>query len=54
VGLDPAVVEQWRPRVEGLFTRLDQARERSPLPEEPPNEREVLEWLLAVRRARFV
>jgi hypothetical protein len=33
--------------------RLDRAREKSPLPEVPPNEREVRDWLLAVRRARF-
>lgn len=53
VGLDPALLEQWRPRVDGLFVRLDGAREKSPLPEAPPNEAEVREWLLAVRRARF-
>jgi len=53
VGLDPALVDEWRPRVEGLFARLDDARERSPLPEDPPNETEVREWLLAVRRSRF-
>lgn len=53
VGLDPALLEHWRPRVDGLFVRLDDAREKSPLPEEPPNEPEVREWLLTVRRARF-
>jgi len=53
VGLDAALLEPWRPRVDGLFTRLDEARERSPLPEEPVNESEVRAWLLAVRRARF-
>jgi len=53
VGLDPALVEGWRPRVEGLLARLDAAREKSPLPEDPPNDREVREWLVAVRRARF-
>jgi predicted nucleotidyltransferase len=53
VGLDPPLLEQWRPRVDRLFVRLDKAREKSPLPEAPPNEAEVREWLLAVRRARF-
>jgi predicted nucleotidyltransferase len=53
VGLDPALVEGWRPRVDGLFARLDDAREKSPLPEDPPNEPEVRAWLLDVRRARF-
>jgi predicted nucleotidyltransferase len=53
VGLDPALLEKWRPRIDGLFTRLDQAREKSALPEEPTNEGEVREWLLAVRRTSF-
>ena len=53
VGLDPALLEQWRPRVDGLFAQLDEAHEKSLLPEAPPNESEVREWLLAVRRARF-
>jgi predicted nucleotidyltransferase len=53
VGLDPLLVEAWRPRVDRLLGRLDEARERTPLPEEPPNVGEVQDWLLAVRRARF-
>jgi predicted nucleotidyltransferase len=53
VELDPSLLEAWRPRVDALFRRLDEARERSPLPEEPANEGEVKEWLLAVRRSRF-
>ena len=53
VGLDPALLERWRPRVDGLFVQLDEARENSPLPEAPPNESEVRDWLLAVRRARL-
>jgi hypothetical protein len=36
-----------------LFAKLDEARDASVLPDEPPNEGEVREWLLAVRRARF-
>jgi predicted nucleotidyltransferase len=53
VGLDPALLDAWRPRVESLFSRLDEARETSVLPEEPANEREMRDWLLGVRRARF-
>jgi uncharacterized protein len=53
VGLDPALLEHWRPRVDGLFVRLDDAREGSPLPDDPSNEPEVREWLLKVRRSRF-
>jgi predicted nucleotidyltransferase len=53
VGLDSAQVDAWRPRVGALFARLDDAREKSVLPEEPANEHEVREWLLAVRRSRF-
>jgi hypothetical protein len=53
VGLDSVLLEHWRLRVDGLFRGLDEAREKSPLPEEPPNEPEVREWLLTVRRARF-
>ena len=53
VGLDASLIEAWHPRVDGLLARLDDARERSPLPEEPKNVDEVQAWLLAVRRARF-
>src|SRR6185295_15364581 len=53
VGLDPALVAAWRPRVEQLLARLDEARERSILPEEPRNLAEVEAWLLGVRRARL-
>src|SRR5262249_25472637 len=53
VGLDPVLLDAWRPRVDALFAQLDEARDVSPLPEEAPNEVEVREWLLAVRRTRF-
>jgi predicted nucleotidyltransferase len=53
VGLDPGLLEAWRPRVAALFERLDTARDSSALPEEPTNEAEVRDWLLSVRRARF-
>jgi hypothetical protein len=53
VGIDTGLLGAWRPRVDALFAQLDAAREASPLPEEPANEGEVRDWLLAVRRARF-
>jgi predicted nucleotidyltransferase len=53
-GLDPSLVAAWRPRVDRLLGRLDEAREKSPLPEEPRNADEVQAWLLAVRRARLL
>jgi hypothetical protein len=40
--------------LDAQFVRLDEAREKSPLPEEPRNEDEVRDWLIGVRRARFV
>jgi uncharacterized protein len=49
VGLDTELVKAWRPKIDALFVRLDAAREASPLPEEPANERDVAEWLLDVR-----
>ena len=53
VGLEPTLLDKWRPRIESLFTRLDEARDASPLPEAPTNAEEVRGWLLSVRRARF-
>jgi predicted nucleotidyltransferase len=53
VGLDPGLLETWRPRVHALFERLDASLERSPLPPDPPNESELREWLLAVRKSRL-
>lgn len=53
VGIEPELVEAWRASVERLFARLDAAREGSVLPEEPGNEGEVREWLVATRRGRM-
>ena len=53
VALDPASLTAWMPRVVALFARLDAAQVASVLPEEPPNELDVRDWLLAVRRSRF-
>jgi uncharacterized protein len=53
VGLDPALLATWRPRLESVFAELDRARDESVLPEDPPNEPELRAWLLTVRRARL-
>ena len=53
IGLEPALLEPWGPKLDALFLRLDEAREKSILPEEPPNEDDLRRWLLGVRRARF-
>ena len=51
--LDAAERDRWRARVADVLERLDEARDRSPLPEEPPNGAEVESFLVAVRRARL-
>ena len=53
VALDVAQLDEWRPRVDALFVALDEARDKSALPEEPTNEAEVRAWLIGVRRARL-
>jgi hypothetical protein len=52
VAIDRALLDEWRPRIDGLFTRLDRARDASPLPEESQNTSELRDWLVATRRAR--
>jgi predicted nucleotidyltransferase len=44
--LEPAMAEAWRTRLDALFERLDAARDRSSLPEEPANSAEVEAWLV--------
>jgi hypothetical protein len=51
--IDPALLDVWLPRTDALFARLDTARDRSLLPEEPTNESELRAWLLDVRRSRL-
>jgi len=51
--IEPALLEEWRPRVHALLARLDAARDASVLPPEPTNGDEVTAALLAIRRARF-
>jgi predicted nucleotidyltransferase len=53
VPLDPKQVESWQPRVLALFEKLDEARAKSSLPEDPANEEELRTWLLSVRKRRF-
>jgi hypothetical protein len=45
--------EHWRGQVARAFERLDEARERSVLPEDPEGAAELEAWLLDVRRSRF-
>ncbi|CAN5812347.1 nucleotidyltransferase domain-containing protein [soil metagenome] len=49
VALDETLLTTWRPRVEALFVELDEAKEASALPE-APDERELRDWMLDVRR----
>jgi uncharacterized protein len=53
VGIDPELLAVWRPRIDALFARLDASHARSPLPADPPNEGELREWLLSVRKSRM-
>jgi hypothetical protein len=53
VALPDGELGRWRSRIDGLFRRLDEARERSVLPADPPNEAEIRAWLLDLRRARL-
>lgn len=53
VGIEPELLASWRPRVEALFARFEASASRSPLPEDPPNEDELRDWLVAVRKARI-
>jgi hypothetical protein len=43
---------RWRAEIARAFVLLDEARGRSPLPEEAPNRGELEEWLVAVRLQR--
>jgi predicted nucleotidyltransferase len=52
VAIDRALLDEWRPRIDALFVRLDAALLASPLPEEPANASEMRDWLVAVRRRR--
>jgi predicted nucleotidyltransferase len=51
--LPESLSEHWRGQVGRAFERLDEARERSVLPEEPASTAALEAWLLEVRRSRF-
>lgn len=53
VAADPSLLDAWRSKVAQACARLDAARDRSVLPEEPRDVEALERWLLAVRRARF-
>jgi uncharacterized protein len=46
-------VDRWRGSLQRALELLDQARDHSPLPDEPPNADELEHWLLDLRRNRF-
>lgn len=50
---DPALLEQWRPRLLTAMTGLDDALARSVLPEEPTNSAALEAWLVETRRSRL-
>jgi predicted nucleotidyltransferase len=45
--------DAWQTTIDSLFTRLDEARDRSPLPDEPTNTAELEAWLIETQRARL-
>jgi uncharacterized protein len=51
--MDPSLLTAWMPKVNALFTRLDTALTKTSLPEEPPNQAEIRNWLLSVRKRRL-
>jgi uncharacterized protein len=54
IGLEPALVDAWKPRLDALFDRLDSAHATSALPEDPPNAQEVRDWLVDVRTRQLL
>jgi uncharacterized protein len=53
VVLDEALRQRWRSQVERAFTLIDEALEKSPLPDEAQNRAEIEAWLLETRRRRW-
>ena len=51
--LAPDMAERWKAELERASEALTAALTGSPLPEEPANESELEEWLVAVRKAEF-
>ncbi|HTE53407.1 MAG TPA: nucleotidyltransferase domain-containing protein [Kofleriaceae bacterium] len=54
VVLDDATRRAWQPRLDALFTLLDQACEESVLPEAPAGAAALNTWLLDIRGRHFV
>jgi uncharacterized protein len=50
---EPALLDAWRPKLEQAIARLEIARDRSVLPDEPRDVAALEAWLIAVRRTRF-
>lgn len=48
--LDAAAKERWVVQLQRALRELDEARERSCLPDEPPNRAELNDWLVETRR----
>ncbi len=51
--LPEAVAARWIEDAPRAFDLLDQARDRSPLPEEAPNRPDLEAWLIELRRSHF-
>lgn len=47
--LPPGLADRWKANLDRAFAALDDALAASPLPEAPPNEAELDEWLVAFR-----
>ena len=53
VTADPALLEAWRPRLDRVLGRLDEAYADSVLPEEPAQADRAEKWLIEARRSRL-
>lgn len=50
---DPALLERWKPRLDAILKRLDEAFVSSLLPDAPPNAAALEEWLVEARVSRL-
>ncbi|WP_437777382.1 nucleotidyltransferase domain-containing protein [Sorangium sp. So ce1097] len=51
--LSPDAAGRWAEQISRAFTTLEAAHDRAVLPEEPRNQDELNDWLLALRKARL-
>ncbi|WP_437810076.1 nucleotidyltransferase domain-containing protein [Sorangium sp. So ce1078] len=51
--LAPDIAARWAEHISRAFTTLEAAHDRAVLPDEPPNQDELNDWLLALRKARL-